>query len=97
MLGHAAAHGLMRVDVGDDGDALAELQRRQHVSLAAVEIVLDADHLEGDGGGLASGRVLPVACDDIADQFIPVGHLCALREKSTSFWFQSESFGQSSE
>ena len=97
VLGDAAAHGLMGVDVGDHRDAPAEVQGGQHIGLAAVEVFLDADHLEGDGGLLAGFGILPVAGDDVADQFIPVGHLGALREKSTSFWFQSESFGQSSE
>jgi hypothetical protein len=66
-----------------------------NVRLAALEILLDADHLEGHDGGLVGNGVFPVSGDDVADQFIPVGHFTHLR-KASSFRFQSEIVGQSS-
>jgi len=73
MFGDAPPHGLDVFGVAHHREALAQLQRRQDVGFAAVEVVLDSDRLEGTRAPFPFPD--PSSCfHHLSDQFVPVGH-----------------------
>src|SRR3990170_6335701 len=92
---HTLAHGLMGIDIADNGDAFANSQRPDEVARTSIKGFLNADAFKGHVGGPSGFRIRPVTLYNLAYECIPIRHQVS-PERACSLAFHWESVGHKS-